>query len=81
MTPKEIKELIDNYPAEYENGLTDIEVKDIASKIPNIDMNKVYNSMSNNTCSVIGTTLINYYSDVLLALTCGIENKDVNLND
>lgn len=81
MTPKEIKELIDNYPAEYENGLTDDEVKDIASKIPNIDMNKVYKSMSNNTCSVINTTLINYYSDVLLALTCGVENKDVNLND
>ncbi len=81
MTPKEIKELIDNYPAEYENGLTDDEVRDIASKIPNIDMNKVYKSMSNNTCSIINTTLINYYSDVLLALTCGLENKDVNLND
>jgi len=81
MTQKEIEELVDNYPAKYEHGLTDAEIQDITSKIPNINMEKVHDALYGNTCMIIDNTLINYHHDVRLAITCGIQNRDINIEE
>ena len=81
MTQKQIQKLIYNYPTMYAEGFTNKEVKDLASKIPNINMKKVNNSLYCNTCIKIGNELINYHHDVLLAITCGVQNRDVNIEE
>lgn len=81
MTPKEIQKLVDNYPAKYEDGLTDAEIKDITSKIPNINMDKVYDALYGNTCMMIDNNIINYHHDVSLAITCGVQNRDINAEE
>lgn len=81
MTTKEIQELVDNYPAKYEDGLTNDEIKDITSKIPNINMDKVYDALNGNTCMVVDKTVVNYYSDVTLAITCGVQNRNINIEE
>ena len=81
MTAKEIQKLVDKYPSKYENGLTDAEIKDITSKIPNINMDKVYNALRGNTCIMIDNNMINYYHDVTLAITCGVQNRNINIEE
>lgn len=82
MTVKEIEELLDNYPAKQKlYGFTDSEIKDIASKIPDINMQKVYRALFGNTCMVIGEDVVNYYHDVKLALVCGVQNRDLKVGE
>jgi hypothetical protein len=81
MTQKQIQKLVYNYPTMYAEGFTNKEVKDLASKIPNINMKKVNNSLYCNTCIKIENELINYHHDVLLAITCGVQNRDVNIEE
>jgi len=80
-TQEEIKKLLDSYPTKYEHGFTNDEIADITSKIPNINMEKVNNALNCNTCMVIDNTLINYHHDVTLAITCGIQNRDINIEE
>jgi hypothetical protein len=44
-------------------------------------MEKVHGALNGNTCMVIDDTVVNYYSDVRLAITCGIQNRDVDINE
>ena len=81
MTTKEVERILDNYPAKHEHGFTDAEIQDITSKIPNINMKKVLDALMCNTCMVVDDTIVNYYSDVRLAITCGIQNRDVDINE
>ena len=81
MTTKEVERILDNYPTKYTHGFTDAEIQDITSKIPNINMEKVHGALNGNTCMVIDGTVVNYYSDVRLAITCGIQNRDVDINE
>ena len=81
MTQIEIEKIINNYPAKYKEGLTEAEIDDITSKIPNINMQKVYDALNGNTCIVIDNNLINYYHDVRLAITCGVNNRDINIDE
>ena len=81
MTQIEIEKIINNYPAKYKEGLTEAEVDDITSKIPNINMKKVYDALNGNTCMIIDNNLINYHHDVRLAITCGVNNRDINIEE
>ena len=81
MTQIEIEKIINNYPAKYKEGLTEAEVDDITSKIPNINMQKVYDALNGNTCMIIDNNLINYHHDVRLAITCGVNNRDINIEE
>ena len=81
MTTKEIERILDNYPAKYTHGFTNAEIKDITSKIPNINMDKVYDALNGNTCMVVDETVVNYYSDVTLDITCGVQNRNINIEE
>jgi len=81
MTTKEVERILDNYPTKYTHGFTDAEIKDITSKIPNINMDKVYDALCGNTCMMIDNNMINYHHDVALAITCGVQNRDINAEE
>jgi hypothetical protein len=81
MKTKEIQKLLDNYPPKYTHGFTNAEIQDITSKIPNINMEKVHEALKGNTCMIIDNNLINYHHDVKLAITCGVQNRDINIEE
>lgn len=62
-----------NTKSEY--GFTWIEIEELLSEYPDVDMEKFNDAMMGNTCMMEGGWIINYPCDVLLALNCGIEQR------
>jgi hypothetical protein len=75
MTNQEIYELVHSYPCESKYGFNSSEIKDILSKFPDINLGQYFDAMMGNTGIVDGGLLITYHCDLILGLTCGIENR------
>ena len=71
--------LINNFPTKHKEGFTTPEIDDLLKLFPNIETSKVDDALNYNTCEVVEGEIINYHCDVLMALKCGIENRDTNL--
>ena len=79
MQKKSLKDLVYSYPTKSKYGFTDSEQKEIIKNFPNINMEKYYSAMFGNTCMMNDDKeIISYHVDVLKALRCGIENRDLN---
>lgn len=62
-------------------GFTNVEIAIILNKFDNINNEKVHGAMFGNTCMMINNHLINYPWDVSMALRCGIENRDLTVEE
>jgi len=75
---KKLKELVYNYPTKHKEGFLAEEQKDLLSKFPNVNMDKYYDALNGITCMADETgQFIIYHCDILQALICGIENRDM----
>lgn len=73
-----LRDLVYNYETESEYGFTDNEMKELLKQFPDINMDKFNSTMRGNTCMMNDKNeIINYHCDVLTALRCGIENRNM----
>jgi hypothetical protein len=75
-------ERVYNYKSKSDYGLIDTEIKDILKDYPNCNMEKYNSAMFGNTCMVDDNkNIINYYCDVYPAILCGMENRELTIDE
>ena len=78
MDANEVREFVYNYKTKYKRGFTDEEVKEVLKKYPEADNEKFHDAMIGNTGILSDEgEFVNYHVDVLHALYCGLENRDL----
>lgn len=78
MKYEELRDLVYNYPTKHKEGFIASEEKELLSKFPNINMEKYNDAMTCNTCMLDENDgVITYHYDILKALSCGIENREI----
>lgn len=78
MNYKELKNIVYNFPTSNREGFIQNEQEELLKQFPKCNMNKYYDAMRGNTCMMREGNIITYHCDVLTALTCGLENRDIN---
>ena len=78
---KEIDNLVTNYKTKYKIGFLQEEVEELLNKYPNINMDKYNDAMLGNTCPIIEGKIGYYPIDVYHALLCGLENRDLTIEE
>lgn len=77
----DIKDLVYNlvykYKTKYESGFIESEIEDLLSNFPDINMKKFNNALSYITCEMQDGNFVTYRFDIVTALLCGIENRDL----
>jgi hypothetical protein len=81
MNQKEIKELVYNYKTESKFGFHKDEIDELLKNFPNINMDKFYNAQNGNTCMSDKKGTIIYRCDIHKAILCGIENRDLKIEE
>ncbi len=71
--------LVYSWPTKTANGFTTEESDKLLEKFPNINMEKFNGALMGNTCMLLDGETIRYHCDILKALRCGIENRDLHL--
>ena len=78
MKDKKLEELVYNYPTKHKQGFIKSEMEDILTKFPDINIDKYNDAMMGNTCMWNENDgIITYHCDLLTALSCGINGRDV----
>ena len=72
-----LEEKVYSYPTTYKEGFIAAEINDLLKEFPTIDMEKYNDAMMGNTCMVRDGQTIIYHCDVLKALQCGIEKRNL----
>jgi hypothetical protein len=72
-----------NYKTKHEYGFVNSELKEIVERykvlVPGFSMEKFNDALRGNTCMMIEGQIITYHTDVLKALSCGIDNRDQSI--
>lgn len=78
-TGKELEDLVYNWPVQSEHGFTGADQILILDHIgkENLNMDKYYNALVGITCS--GNAI--YHCDILTALRCALEDRDMTLEE
>lgn len=71
--------LVYSWPTKYYEGFTDSEIKELLAKFPDIHKDKFDKALIGNTCVVVDSMVISYHCDILKALRCGIENRNLTM--
>ena len=72
-----LKDKVYNFPTKYEQGFIQSEIEKILEDSPEINMDKFNDALRGNTFMVIDGNIITYHCDILHALRCGLENRDL----
>ena len=72
-----LEEKVYNYPTKYEEGFLGKEYMQLASEFTNINMDKFEDALKGITCMMKEDGIIIYHCDILKALRCGLENRDL----
>lgn len=82
MNHNQIEEIVYNFPTESKFGFTNIEIKNLLEEFENVNIQKFNNAMFGNTCmSNDRGEIVSYHRDVLKAVICGLENRDLTLSE
>jgi len=79
---KELENLVYNYKTTHKQGFLFSEEMEILKQFPDINIDKYNDAMRGNTCQMDekGGFII-YHCDVFHALLCGLENRDLTLEE
>jgi len=74
-----LRKIVYEYPTENEMGFNKKEKEDLLTRFPKIDMNKFNDALMGITCfyDEEKKEVIIYPCDILTALSCGIENREM----
>ena len=83
---KELESKVYNYPTKYPEGFTSDEMEKLLEDYPNVEMSKFNDAMMGNTCMMKceddgKMQIVNYHCDVLKALICGLENRQLRIEE
>jgi len=81
MTQTELEKLVYNYPTKYSEGFIWEEQKELLKQFPNINQDKYWGAMKGNTCIMRNGHMVSYHCDILTALCCGIDNRNMTLEE
>jgi hypothetical protein len=70
-----LSDLVYKYPTKSQIGFTGKEYIKLASKFPTLNKERFEDALHGITCQIIDGDLVIYHCDILLALTCGLENR------
>lgn len=73
-----VTKIVSEFKTKYQQGFTREEIKKILEKFPNINMDKFNDALFCNTCMLIDDEIITYHSDIITALRCGLENRNIH---
>ena len=76
-----MKDKVYNFKTKHKQGFTNNEMKTLLEDYPDINMDKFNDAMTGNTCMVIDDEVVTYHCDVLTALRCGVENRDMKWHE
>lgn len=76
-----LEDLVYNYPTKHQEGFTPGEIKEILSNFQDINMDKFHDALSGITMMSINQESIIFHCDILTALRCGIEDRDIRLQE
>jgi hypothetical protein len=68
-----------SFKTKHKEGFTDSEVEELLKDFPDINMDKFNDALMGNTCMMRDGEIIQYHCDILSALRCGIENRDLRV--
>ena len=78
MTRKEVAKIVHDFPIKEEIGFTSIEQTFLLMKyFEGINLERYYNAMLGNTCALIDNQTRTYHCDIITAIMCGLEDRDV----
>ena len=72
-----LEKLVYEYPTKYPEGFIWEEQKKLLLLFPKINQDKYWEAMRGNTCIMRDGHIVSYHCDILTALHCGIENRDI----
>jgi len=70
-----LSDLVNKYPTKHQIGFTHQELISIMKMFPTLNKDRFFDLLDGITCQTIEGEIITYHCDVLLALTCGLENR------
>lgn len=78
---RKLYNIVYNYPTKSEYGFIASEQEELLKQFPNINMDKYENALTGITCMMDEETkgFIIYHCDILTALYCGLENRDMTV--
>lgn len=77
----DLEKYINEYPTKYKEGFTDNEIKEMIKKFPGMDMKKFWSPLDYITCMKIDDEILTYHCDVLTAVRCGTEKRDMKWHE
>jgi len=72
-----IEKKVRNFKTKYKEGFTQDEINTLLGDFPDLDLNKFYNALKAVTGIFVKGKMIVYRSDIVTALHCGIEKRDL----
>lgn len=66
------------FNTKYEEGFIDDEIKSLISEYPHMNEDKFWSAMTGNTCIMRNGKFVNYHCDILTALRCGVQHRDMH---
>ena len=82
MKYEQINDLVNNWPTQFEEGLTHLEITNIINTIKmhnEFSHEKFDSAMMGNTCMVKEGKTITYHCDVVKGIQCALENRNLNV--
>jgi len=79
---KELKNVVYEFKTESKWGFTQSEMNTLLKDYPECNMDRFNDAMMGNTCMQNDNgELVNYHCDVLTALRCGIEDRQMRMSE
>jgi hypothetical protein len=77
---KKLYDLVYDYPTKHKEGFISSEQQELLKQFPEINMEKFSDALCGITCMMDEETggFIIYHCDILTALRCGLENRNIN---
>lgn len=76
-----LKDKVYNFKTKHEIGFLREEVEELLKDYPKINVDKFYEATNGNTVQVREGKVVEYHCDILLALVCGLENRDPHASE
>jgi len=79
----EIRDHVYNYPTKNKEGFLPVEEEEVLKSYPEINIEKYDSAMHGNTCMIESESgqIIMYHCDVLQAIICGLENRELRVEE
>lgn len=78
---REIHDKVIDFKSRFTKGLTRSEIEVLLKKFPSVSQRRFFNKMGIVTVQLIKGEIVYYRSDIISAITCCIEKRDLNTSE